>query len=81
MITSMLPLSVILPGKHKMQGHVFIISLPTTQRHSPRIKPLCFLWFFWGFLNVYLFLREGQSMSQGGAEREGGTGSEAGSRL
>ena len=35
------------------------------------------------FLNIYLFLRdrERQSMSRGGAEREGGTESETGSRL
>ena len=35
------------------------------------------------FFNVYLFLgdRERQSMSMGGAEREGDTESEAGSRL
>ena len=31
------------------------------------------------FFNVYLFLRERQSISGGGAEREGDTGSEAGS--
>ena len=31
--------------------------------------------------NVYLFLRERQSMSRGGAEREGVTESEVGSRL
>ena len=31
--------------------------------------------------NVYLFLGERQSMSGGGAEREGDTESEAGSRL
>ena len=33
------------------------------------------------FLNVYLFLTERQSMSGRGAEREGDTESEAGSRL
>ena len=33
------------------------------------------------FLNAYLFLRERQSESRGGAEREGDTESEAGSRL
>ena len=40
-----------------------------------------FLIFF--FLNVYLFLRQRarQSMNGGGAEREGDTESEAGSRL
>ena len=31
--------------------------------------------------NVYLFLRERQSMSGGGAKRQGDTESEAGSRL
>ena len=31
--------------------------------------------------NVYLVLKERQSMSRGGAEREGDTESEAGSRL
>ena len=33
------------------------------------------------FFNVYLFLRERQSVSWGGAEREGDTESEAGSRI
>ena len=33
------------------------------------------------FFYVYLFLRERQSMSRGGAEREGDTESQAGSRL
>ena len=33
------------------------------------------------FLNVYLFLREGQNVSGGGAEREGDTEFEAGSRF
>ena len=33
------------------------------------------------FFNVYLFLRERQSVSRGGAEREGDTESEAGPRL
>ena len=33
------------------------------------------------FFNVYLVLRERQRVSRGGAEREGDTGSEAGSRL
>ena len=35
--------------------------------------------FFFNFFNIYLFLRD--SMSRGGAEREGDTESEAGSRL
>ena len=33
------------------------------------------------FFNVYVFLRERQRLSRGGAEREGDTGLEAGSRL
>ena len=33
------------------------------------------------FFNVYLFLRERQSVSRGGEEREGGTELEAGSGL
>ena len=37
------------------------------------IKKLCF--------NVYLFLKERQSVNRGGSEREGDTESEAGSRL
>ena len=37
--------------------------------------------FFFNFFNVYLFLRQRQSVSRGGAEREGDTESEAGSRL
>ena len=42
-----------------------------------------FLFFIKIFFNIYLFLRdrERQSMSRGGAEREGDTESEAGSRL
>ena len=41
------------------------------------------LFFFFNFFNVYLLLRdrERQSVSRGGAEREGDTESEAGSRL
>ena len=35
--------------------------------------------FFLIFFNVYLFLRQRQSMNGGGAEREGDTESEAGS--
>ena len=42
-----------------------------------KIRP-CFKFFF---INVYLFLRDRQSTSGGGAEREGDTGSEAGARL
>ena len=41
----------------------------------------CVWVFFIKFFNVYLFLRQRQSMSGGGAEREGDTDSEAGSRL
>ena len=33
------------------------------------------------FFNVYLFLRQKQSMNGGGSEREGDTESETGSRL
>ena len=33
------------------------------------------------FFNIYLFLRDRQSKSRGGAEREGHTESEAGSRI
>ena len=41
------------------------------------------IFFFNFFFNVYLFIwdRERQSMNGGGAEREGDTESEAGSRL
>ena len=48
-----------------------------------RVKPAVSFYFFIYFFNVYLFLRdtERQSMSRGGAEREGDTESEAGSRL
>ena len=37
--------------------------------------------FLFLFFNVYLLLRETQSVSRGGAEKEGDTESEAGSRL
>ena len=43
------------------------------------LKPMSFN--FLKIFNVYLFLRERQSVSGGGAEREGDTESEAGSRL
>ena len=33
------------------------------------------------FFNIYLFLRQRESMNRGGAEREGDTESETGSRL
>ena len=39
------------------------------------------MFFFLNFFNVYLFLRQRQSMNGGGAEREGDTESEAGSKL
>ena len=39
------------------------------------------LFFFFLSLNIYLFLREGQSTSGGGTEREGDTETEAGPRL
>ena len=39
------------------------------------------LYFLFNFFNVYLFLRERQSTSRGGAEREGDTESKAWSRL
>ena len=39
----------------------------------------CFDWFF--FFNIYLFLRERQRVTRGGAEREGDTESGAGSSL
>ena len=44
---------------------------------------ISFFFFFNFFVYIYLFLgdRERQRMSGGGAEREGDTGSEAGSRL
>ena len=42
----------------------------------------CLLFFsFFFFFNVYLFLRDRQSISRGGAEKEGDTESEAASRL
>ena len=44
---------------------------------APGVYTLCIKIFF----NVYLFLRERQSVSGGGAEREGDPESEAGSRL
>ena len=50
-------------------------SLCSSSAHSPSLKVINF------FFNVYLFLRERQSVSRGGAEREGDTESEAGSRL
>ena len=43
-------------------------------------KHLFFLFLSLKFFNVYLFLRERQSASSGGVEREGDTESEAGSR-
>ena len=63
--------------------------LGKTQQHEPghlcaahlavSLFPLFFFFFF--FFNVYLFLRERQSVSRGGAEREGDTEYKAGSRL
>ena len=46
-------------------------------------KNVLFFLNFFSFFNVYLFLRqrERQSVSGGGAEREGDTESETGSRL
>ena len=45
----------------------------------PYYLAIALLGIFFNFLNVYLFLRE--SMSKGGAEREGDTESKAGFRL
>ena len=45
------------------------------------ISPLRTEFFPFFFLNVHLFSRERQSVSRGGAEREGGTESKAGSRV
>ena len=39
------------------------------------------MFIFFNFFNVYLFLRERKSVSGGGAETEGDTESEAGSRI
>ena len=44
-------------------------------------EELFFILFFKIFFNVYFWDRERQSMNEGGAEREGDTESEAGSRL
>ena len=49
------------------------LTVPATQ------APLCFFIFI--FFNVYLFLRQRQSMNGGGSEREGDTEYETGSRL
>ena len=52
-------------------------------RYDPSIPTFFFFFFFIFFLKIYLFLgeRERQSMNGRGAEREGDTESETGSRL
>ena len=53
-----------------------------TTLRNPKVKPQTLRKYLFVF-NIYLFLREKetQSMNRGGAEREGDTESEAGSRL
>ena len=48
---------------------------------TPALREAGIFFFFFNFFNVYLFLREREHTSRGGAEREGDTESEAGSRL
>ena len=49
--------------------------------HENNGSHVIFFFFFFNFFNVYLFLRQRQSMNRGGAEREGDTESETGPRL
>ena len=58
-------------GRRLVRKHIFF--------HTQKFYFIIFLLLI--FLNVYLFLRETQSMSGGRAESEGDTESEAGSRL
>ena len=60
-----------------------MVSLPEdTQRGQPAFLLLFFFCFLIFFQRFYLFWdRERQSMNRGGAEREGDTESETGSRL
>ena len=57
----------------------------TSLRHYPELpnQKACILFFFFYFFNVFIYFwdRERQSMNGGGAEREGDTESETGSRL
>ena len=48
---------------------------------TPKVFSLTNLLYDFFFFNLYLFLRERQSVSGGGAETEGDTESEAGSRI
>ena len=58
-------------GQHKNIKERPLLQIPHIKKYS------CFL----HFLKIYLFLKERQSVSGGGAERQGDTESEAGSRL
>ena len=51
------------------------------QNYGTRISPLHFLKFLKMFYYLFLTEREGQSVSRGGAEREGDTEPEVGSSL
>ena len=69
----------------KVQSHMFRLDVTSFSIHSvwitssdfPKLSRLSLLKFFF---NVYLFLRQRQSMNGRGAEREGDTESEAGSK-
>ena len=55
---------------------------PITARMCLNLLTRSTVFFFFNlFFKIYLFLRQRQSTSRGGAEREGDTESEAGSRL
>ena len=60
-------------------GLVGVLSLPLSPP-LPHAQYLSLINFYFIF-NVYVFLGQRQSLIRGGAEREGDTGSEAGSRL
>ena len=61
-----------------MEGYVKMVDTKI-QHFNTKIQG--FFYFFNFFFNVYLFLGQRESMNGGGAEREGDTESETGSRL
>ena len=63
-------------GTHAQKGDTKSMGLGSCERDVWTLREIIYI-----FLNVYLFLRQRESMNRGGAEREGDTESETGSGL
>ena len=71
-------------SSHHAPWAMWLAMLVETQVQRPKtfvVKPFLFFFFFFQRFYFYFWDRERQSMNEGGAEREGDTESETGSRL